>query len=279
MPGWPTNFSSKYASPSAAAVARGDHLADQAQYGSTAETPLQDWNVLGAPTGTPRGRGFPPRHQAPSVGTMVEPISPRLAPLSSSEHSRAGALLGRAFVDDPLWREIFSDPDTRPELLASMFTALTKATVAARGVAETSQELSAVALWLPPGRNVGFGAMVKSRFALPRFALALPADDRKRMLAVLSQLEERKKALMPNPHWYLAAVGVSPDRQGEGLGSALVRSGLRKADMGNVSVYLETETEDNVRFYAHLGFNVIEQVTAAGLDLPVWLMTRLPAGS
>ena len=41
-------------------------------------------------------------------------------------------------------------------------------------------------------------------------------------------------------------------------------------------LYLETETEDNVGFYQHLGFEVIEQVTAVGLDLPVWLMLRPP---
>lgn len=207
---------------------------------------------------------------------MVEPNNPALIPLPSNGYSRAGAVLGRAFEDDPLWEEIFPDPGMRPDLLISVFTGLARATVAAQGVAETSQELDAVALWLPPGKTVGFRAMVMSRFALPRFVMSLPADDRKRMLAVLRQLEERKKALMPNPHWYLSAVGVSPDRQGEGLGSALVRSGLRRADDDNVLVYLETETEDNVRFYEHLGFDVVEQITATALDLPVWLMTRPP---
>ncbi len=207
---------------------------------------------------------------------MVEPDKPVLIPLPSNGYAGAGAVLGQAFEDDPLWRETFSDPDTRPELLVSMFTGLARATLAAQGIAETSREFDAVALWLPPGNTIGLRATVKSRFALQRFVMGLPADDRKRMLAVLGQLEERKKALMPNPHWYLSAIGVSPERQGEGLGSALVRSGLSKADDDNVSVYLETETEDNVGFYEHLGFEVVEQITAAGLDLPLWLLTRPP---
>ena len=208
---------------------------------------------------------------------MVESNDPVLSPVPSDAYSKAGDVLGQAFEADPLWRVTFTDPDTRPELLVSMFTRLAKATVAAGGVAETTRGIEAVALWLPPGKKVGFMAMVKSRFALPRFAMGLPADDRKRMLAVLGQLEERKKALMRKPHWYLSAVGVSPERQGEGLGAALVRSGLHRADEDNVSVYLETETEGNVRFYQHLGFDVVEQITAAGLDLPVWLMTRPPS--
>jgi ribosomal protein S18 acetylase RimI-like enzyme len=183
-------------------------------------------------------------------------------------------LLGRAFQDDPLWGAMFPDPDTRPDFLVAMFTALTKTTVAAQGLAETTSGFDAVALWLPPGKDSGFWAMTRSGFALPRFAMRLAAQDRNHMLAVVRQFEERKKALMPDPHWYLAAVGVGPERQGEGLGSTLVRAGIRRADDGNASVYLETETEGNVGFYQRLGFEVIEQITAVGLDLPVWLMLR-----
>jgi len=183
-------------------------------------------------------------------------------------------LLGRAFQDDPLWAATFPNPDERPDLLVAMFAALTKTTVAAQGLAETTSGIDAVALWLPPGKDTGFWAVAKSGFALPRFAMGLPAQDRNRMMAVLRQLEERKKALMPDPHWYLAAIGVDPERQGEGLGSALVWAGIHRADKEGASVYLETETEGNVGFYQNLGFEVLEQTTAVGLDLPLWLMLR-----
>lgn len=79
---------------------------------------------------------------------------------------------------------------------------------------------------------------------------------------------------MPNPHWYLEAIGVDPEREGRGFGSALVRAGMQRADRDQTPVYLETETERNVRFYEHLGFEVVEQTSAAGLNLPLWLMVR-----
>ncbi len=205
---------------------------------------------------------------------MAEPTNHVLMLLPPKECARAGAVLGQAFHDDPLWAATFTDPDKRPDLLISMFTALAKTTVAAGAPAETTPGVDAVALWLPPGKDFGFWAMVKSGFALPRLALRMPAPDRKRMMAVLGQLEDRKKALMPEPHWYLSAIGVHPEHQGAGVGSALVRSGIRRADHDNSPVYLETETEGNLNFYRRLGFEVIEQVTAAGLGLPVWLMRR-----
>ena len=131
----------------------------------------------------------------------------------------------------------------------------------------------------PPGKDIGFWAMVKSGFALPRFAMSLSAADRKRMMSVLRQMEKRKKALMPDPHWYLSAIGVAPERQGEGLGTTLVRAGIARADRENTPIYLETETEGNVGFYRHLGFEVVEQVSVEGLGLPVWLLTRWPAAT
>ncbi len=205
---------------------------------------------------------------------MAEPIDDVLVPLPPQACAQAGVVLGQAFHDDPLWAATFTDPDKRPELLVSMFTALAKTTVAAGGLAETTPGIYSVALWLPPGKGFGFWTTVKSGFALPRFAMRMPAPDRKRMMAVVRQLEDRKKALMPEPHWYLSAIGVHPEHQGEGRGTALVRSGIRSADHDNAPIYLETETEGNVDFYRHLGFEVIEQVTAAGLGLPVWLMKR-----
>ena len=60
------------------------------------------------------------------------------------------------------------------------------------------------------------------------------------------------------------------------MGSDLVRGGLRKADRDDTRVYLETETAGNVGYYEHLGFEVIEEIVARGLDLPLWLMLRRP---
>lgn len=188
-----------------------------------------------------------------------------------------GAVLGRAFQDDPLWTAIF--PDGRMRKLVAMFTALSKTTLAAGGIVEVTREVGGAAMWMPPGRNEGFWAFLRTGFALPRFALGLPARDRTLMLGTLQQFDIRRKHLMPSPHWYLSAVGVDPGRQGEGLGSALVGSGMARADRDGRPIYLETETESNVRFYRRLGFEVIEEAVATGLGLPVWLMCRRPVSS
>lgn len=197
-----------------------------------------------------------------------------VTPLEASRAAQAGATLGRALVSDPLWTAIVRDPERRSYMMGSVFTGVTKATIAARGVAEEVADMTGVALWLPPGREMGLLAMVRSGLAMPRFVMSLPRQDRKRMMASLRQVGERRTALMPDPHWYVVAIGVDPEFQGRGLGSVLMRHGIARADGDSKPIYLETETEGNVAFYRRLGFDVIEEFTLEGLDIVMWLMVR-----
>ena len=193
--------------------------------------------------------------------------------VQAGEYAAAGGVLGRAFATDPLWTAILGDPERRPEMLARMFTGFSKA-MATQGKAEKAADLSGVALWMPPGKELGVWAMVRSGFAISRFVMSLSSRERKLMLSTLREVDARKKALMPAPHWYIAAIGVEPERHGQGVGSALMHHGMARADRDEVPIYLETETESNVGFYRHLGFVVIEEFEPAQVSVPLWLMKR-----
>lgn len=73
--------------------------------------------------------------------------------------------------------------------------------------------------------------------------------------------------------WSLATVGVRPDFQGSGLGSAVTSAGLRALDEIAVPVALETSDERNVRLYRRLGFSLDETTTIADGPL-VYSMSR-----
>lgn len=207
-------------------------------------------------------------------GGVNGPQSRVVISLPPNDYTAAGEVLSCAFADDPLWLALLSDPQTRQARLARMFSALVKTTAAAHGVVETTHQLEAVAVWLPPGKELGWWPMVRSGMPMARFVMALPGRDRRSMIAVLRQLDQRRKELMPEPHWYLQAIGVEPEHQGTGFGSALVRAGISRADRDKTPIYLETETEANVAYYEHLGFGVVERTIATGLNLPIWLLTR-----
>ena len=74
------------------------------------------------------------------------------------------------------------------------------------------------------------------------------------------------------PHCHLEAIGVLPERQGQGVGSLLLKHFCAYVDELKQAAYLEADQPKNVRFYERFGFNVVEE--ASVLSLPNWFMWR-----
>jgi len=74
------------------------------------------------------------------------------------------------------------------------------------------------------------------------------------------------------PHCHLEAIGVLPERQGQGVGSLLLSHFCAYVDQLKQAAYLETDQPKNVRLYERFGFNVVEE--ASVLSLPNWFMWR-----
>ena len=67
-----------------------------------------------------------------------------------------------------------------------------------------------------------------------------------------------------------------PDRQGTGLGTALIDDGHRRADELALPTYLETFSDWNVGFYQRRGYEVVGEFTI-GDGTRGWGMIRPPA--
>lgn len=207
---------------------------------------------------------------------MSSPLSVDVLPLEKKDRGRAGGVLARAFYDTDQWAALFPDQGARQRQLEQMFGGTGKLIDAAGGVAERTPNFEAVAFWLPPGRSVGFWAMLKSGFASARFAVTPPFPNTRRLMASLRQFEVNHKRLMPHPHWYLMALGVDPADQRGGFGSALVRHGLARAESESQPVYVEAETAATAPFYEKLGFEVVEVATIEPIAVPFSFMIRPP---
>lgn len=81
----------------------------------------------------------------------------------------------------------------------------------------------------------------------------------------------------PGAFFYLSHIGVTPEHQGEGLGGALMRDGLERADRERVPTWLETSRVDNAAYYEGFGFRTVVDEDAPGGGPHVWFMRREPA--
>jgi GNAT superfamily N-acetyltransferase len=76
-------------------------------------------------------------------------------------------------------------------------------------------------------------------------------------------------------HEYLGLLGVEPSLQRRGIGGAALAHWLAGVDAGQLPAYLETDREENLRFYARAGFGVMGELDVLGAH--VWCLRRPPA--
>jgi predicted N-acetyltransferase YhbS len=74
---------------------------------------------------------------------------------------------------------------------------------------------------------------------------------------------------------YLALLGVDPSAQGQGIGRKLLQPRLDDCDANGVSIYLETQKQENLAYYGRFGFSVRDTVSFDGCPT-IWSMWREP---
>jgi ribosomal protein S18 acetylase RimI-like enzyme len=180
------------------------------------------------------------------------------------------AMLGEAFKDDPLTVYYLPDPDQRRRVLPGMMLSSLRYCLR-YGEVWTTPELDGAACWLPPA-HVKFSTFGLARAALGAVPLSLGWRTIGRMLRFEARLDALHAANLPEPHWYLMLLGVSPARAGQGVGSQLIASKMAQIQAEGVPVYLETMLGSNVDFYRKRGFRVLDEAELAPGGPHVWAM-------
>ncbi len=99
----------------------------------------------------------------------------------------------------------------------------------------------------------------------------------KRLRQYTAQEEAVKTHHMPLPHWYLWSIGVTPEKQGQGIAGALLRPMMARADTEGTPCYLEASKATNVPIYQRYGFEVIDEVQVGAYGPCFWPMARYPS--
>ena len=77
------------------------------------------------------------------------------------------------------------------------------------------------------------------------------------------------------PHVHLGPIGVAPELQRQGVGTALLLRYIEHLENENAAGYLETDRSENVEFYKKFGFVVRRQEEIIGAS--TWSMWRCPS--
>jgi ribosomal protein S18 acetylase RimI-like enzyme len=200
----------------------------------------------------------------------ADPLETSIEPLALDALGQAVDVLARAFRDNPLNTAVLvsRSPDARQRCNAHGMRA-----------------------FLPVAREHGFTLTARRDARVAGVLVAASPSDYPlplprplpRLRSVLGQglraarrwghVFETLQGYHPrDPHWYLATLGVAPDRQRQGIGTALLRRWLARVDADGIASYLETDRSENIPFYERAGFEVVTD--ARVFQTTVWLMRR-----
>ncbi|MEV6651417.1 GNAT family N-acetyltransferase [Streptomyces sp. NPDC051219] len=187
-----------------------------------------------------------------------------------SDRAAVTRLLDEAFMDDPVSGWVFPDEEHRRRV-HGLFLGVFVDVALSEGRVDLAADGSAAALWLrvPAGEPEGEDD-TPSRMR----ETADPDNERAELVGRLTG------AVHPTAeaHEYLLMIAVSPDRQGEGLGTALIAPVLERCDREGIPAYLEASSTRSRRLYERLGF----EPTGTTVDLPdgppMFPMWRKPQG-
>jgi GNAT superfamily N-acetyltransferase len=201
--------------------------------------------------------------------TVQAPIGSALRAATIDDTSRLTQALAAAFFDDPVLGWLMPDERSRPRRLRKFFELDLRQMAFARGSVWTTEERNAACLVMPPGawQLPPLVALAHTGGFARAFGRRLPTAT---LLQALMELRHPRA-----PHYYVLVVGVVPELQGRGLGSALMRPTLDHCDAVGLPAYLEASSERSAALYERLGFKVTRELRL-GSSPPLRLMTRPP---
>jgi GNAT superfamily N-acetyltransferase len=178
--------------------------------------------------------------------------------------------LARAFDGDPPMQWFLPDPESRVARARALFSVMLSKVHLERDWCYTTEDVVGGALWVPPGTwRLG---IVQQLALLPGmlrvFGRGLARAQRG--LAVMEEGHPRE------PHYYLDSLGVVPEWQGRGIGSALMAPVLDRCDHERMPAYLNAGSPRSRELYRRHDFAVTEEFSLPDGGPPLWRMWREP---
>lgn len=196
------------------------------------------------------------------------PAHPELRPATTEDVQRLKTVLAEAFLDDPVFGWLMPEDTKRRARLRRYFGIDLRFLALPRGRVWTTRDLRGAALTLPPGAwRVPLHTTLLQGSA---FGIHLS-----RAARIGAAMEWRHAHELRGSHYYVRDIGVHPDMQGKGLGSALLRPTLDRCDREGLPAYLEASSERSAALYERLGFRHIKELRVGGSP-PLRLMIRPP---
>jgi ribosomal protein S18 acetylase RimI-like enzyme len=191
-----------------------------------------------------------------------------LRDLAPADLPAAANLLGRAYRDNPLMFALLGDDPAVRESVNEQIQLVRLEALEAVILAVDDEAIVGVCGYEKPDTPAMPEHIVKRWIEVLSAAGPVIAQRASQMLADFAALSYKE------PHWQLGPVAVSPDVQGSGIGSRMVREFCARVDAEHGLAHLDTDKPENVRLYERFGFEIFAEQMVLGTR--TWSMVRPP---
>ena len=180
-------------------------------------------------------------------------------------------LFAAAFARDPVFDWLARPGNSRSYALQKFFAWILESRTLPHGETWITADGLAAAAWIPPYAQVMPTRLTEDLRMVP---VILRLTGLTRLFRGASMAAAMEHAHPEAPYFYLAFIGVAPRAQGKGIGTALLRQTLARADAAGTNAYLENSNPRNFKLYERAGFAVSREIRACADAPPVYAMWR-----
>ena len=168
----------------------------------------------------------------------------KIVEASKQDTEKLGLILASVFEEHPFYHYVTDDPERRRRM-AIWMTRRIIAYGLAYGTVFTDEDRIGTSVIMPTDRGaITIPRLI--RLGLWQTPFKMGWGGFRKFLKFSSQTEEIRKGLMEGEHYLQLTVGVNPDVQGAGIGSALLQAGIEVAENAGQDAYAETMLENVV---------------------------------
>ena len=189
--------------------------------------------------------------------------SPNIIRAQASDKDQLKSVLKLGFANDALIRWVFPQAKGYLNSFDQWMEEFSKAAFK-HDIFFAEESFAGASIWHPPGE-------VFDESVLEPTFNDIPAE----RLEAVAQFFEQFESFHPEDAWYLAFIAVDPAKQGQGIGSFLLKEALKMIDEKGHRAYLEASNERNKSLYERYGFEMVGKVQI-GDSPPAFPMIRDP---
>jgi hypothetical protein len=178
--------------------------------------------------------------------------------IEKKDVNNAAMVLGKSFINYPVFSFILPDLSYREKKLKFIFKFLINLGLLSGDVIATSNKLEGISIWIDSSSKKTSAIKIIWYCLIPLLFRVNPVSVI-RLIKIGRLKEKARKDILKSPYNLLDLIGVDPMYQHQGHAHRIIESKLRDYDNQFNPCYLETSDKVNISFYEKYNFRLYHE--------------------